>query len=374
MFRLSNRDGLALPVAMLTLAILAAAVAAGFMATSAEIFTNSAERGVGRSYVIAQNGLEQFLAKRTQSGWCDHCVLTGAGAPPNADSEWTRVATPMGYADVVSRRVHVPTSATDPAIYLITSLGTDTTTHLSRGMSSVNAQRMVGEYAKWNTMTMNVLASWTSLSGIDKKGTSGVISGVDACAGMHDSVAGVTVPDTTWDQSGSFTPQGKPPYDTTKTLAQVEAATKIDWAGILGGAISPTITIPGGSWPTAAQFADTNFWPIIRIHTNGYSLPGPGQGMIIADSDFTISGSNMWSGVVLVGGALTSNGNNTTSGAVVSGLNVLIGGVPGKGVAQSTANGTKSYVYNSCAVTKATSSMAGYQVIPNSWMDNIAVY
>ena len=84
MSRLSNRQGFALPMAILVLAILAAAVAAGFMATSAEIATNTAERGIGRSYVIAQNGLEQFLVSRTTAGWCQHCILTGAGAPPNA--------------------------------------------------------------------------------------------------------------------------------------------------------------------------------------------------------------------------------------------------------------------------------------------------
>ena len=159
---------------------------------------------------------------------------------------------------------------------------------------SVTAQRMVGMFAKWNTATMNVMSSWTSLSGIDKNGSSGVISGVDACAGTHDSVAGVTVPANTWEGSGHFLSyKGSPPYDTTKSLTQLESAVQIDWAGILSGAITPDVTIPGGTWPTAAQFADTSFWPIIRIHTNGYSLPSAGQGMTVADSDFTISGSNM---------------------------------------------------------------------------------
>ena len=76
----------------------------------------------------------------------------------------------------------------------------------------------------------------------------------------------------------------------------------------------------------------------------------------------------------MVGGALTSNGNNTTAGAVVSGLNVLIGGTPGQGVAQSTANGTKSYTFNSCAVKRATQSLSAYSAISNSWMDNLALY
>ena len=75
----------------------------------------------------------------------------------------------------------------------------------------------------------------------------------------------------------------------------------------------------------------TSYWPVIRVHTNGYSLPNRGRGIIIADSDFTINGSNMWDGIILVGGQLTSNGNNVTAGATLSGLNFLIGGTPTTG-------------------------------------------
>ena len=31
---------------------------------------------------------------------------------------------------------------------------------------------------------------------------------------------------------------------------------------------------------------------------NDFSLPNAGRGIIIADSDFTISGSNMWNGII----------------------------------------------------------------------------
>ena len=47
--------------------------------------------------------------------------------------------------------------------------------------------------------------------------------------------------------------------------------------------------------------------------------------MLVVDGDMTISGSNQWDGVILVGGKLTSNGNNVTSGTVMAGLNRLIG-------------------------------------------------
>jgi hypothetical protein len=92
--------------------------------------------------------------------------------------------------------------------------------------------------------------------------------------------------------------------------------------------------------------------------------------MIVADGDFTISGSNMWDGVVLISGKLTSNGNNTTAGATLSGLNFLIGGTPGGSSDDSDANGTKTYVYNSCNVSNAAAGLRIYKPWNNTWLDN----
>ena len=98
--------------------------------------------------------------------------------------------------------------------------------------------------------------------------------------------------------------------------------------------------------------------------------------MLIIDGDLIINGSNQWDGVILVGGVLTSNGNNVSEGATLSGLNYLVGAHPGPSTAtdNAQANGTKSYVFNSCSVAKATSSMARYTMMPNTWMDNLAGY
>ena len=91
------------------------------------------------------------------------------------------------------------------------------------------------------------------------------------------------------------------------------------------------------------------------------------------DGNLYISGFNVWDGVILVGGQLTSNGFNVTSGTVMAGLNRLIGLSAGA-VDDADLNGTKSYMYNSCSVKKATSSMARYTMVPNTWMDNVAQY
>jgi hypothetical protein len=62
----------------------------------------------------------------------------------------------------------------------------------------------------------------------------------------------------------------------------------------------------------------------------------------------------------------------------MSGLNTLVGSSVQRTVALddslSMLNGQKSYVYNSCAIEKATKSLARYSAMPNTWMDNVAGY
>jgi hypothetical protein len=366
---LRNRDGYALPMAILMSAVLVAALAASFVSTSGEFTTNNAARGQNRAFNIAQTGLEQFMVRRNESGWCTNCVSD----PAVADSEWTHIALPGGYADVMAVRVR-PMVGNTNAMYFIRSKGVDTSIKISGATSSV-AEHTVGVYATWNTATIDVKAAWVSLSGLNKNGT-GLISGVDQCGAKAD-VAGVMVPKGDLHvQGNSFNPEGSPPVDKSKLFTSLRNSINIDWASIISGGISADYEIPGQTFPAATLFDnDPNFWPVIRIHTNNYSLPNRGRGMIIADSNFTISGSNMWDGIVLVGGMLTSNGNNTTAGATLSGLNYLIGGTPStSSVDDSDANGQKTYVYNSCNVSKAASRLKRYAALPNTWMDNLAAW
>jgi hypothetical protein len=375
MLRLANRKGFALPMSILVIAVLTAALAAAFSANNAEYTTNAAQRSENRAYNLAETGLEQFLVLRSSSGFCDHC-----GDPITADSEWTRVPLPGGYADVVAVKVKPAKDSLTPAIYFIRSKGVDTMVKLSSAMG-INAEHTVGIYAKWVTATMKVTAAWVSLSGLNKNGA-GTIDGRDACGQMPD-VAGAQVDKGDFTNAGNASDfYGNPPVDTSKTFAQLMAQNNIDWNGIINqNAMAPDITIPGDAFPLQSVFdADTNYWPVIRIHTNNYTLPNKGRGIIIADSDFSVHGSNMWSGILLVGGKLTSDGNNTTWGATLSGLNFLIGGTPQVSVSNNPnldgddadANGQKTYVYDSCSVAKATTRMRKYITIPNSWMDNLA--
>jgi len=387
---LTRRDGFALPLAIVVLALLTMSLVAGFAMS-----TTASQRAEARAYSNAQRGLEAFLSRRKEKAagvmFCPHCWAVNATAAvgnvaANLDGlptvrETVTVAFPGGLAIVRATPVLV-NLATGRGKYFITSTGYDSTSIIGglAGRSSM-ASRTVGVFSNWNKSTINVLSAWTSLTGIRKNGT-GQISGIDQCGGPPK--AGLSVPQyngvADLSIAGNFAPTGVPPYDTTKTFAQESAAVKIDWAAVKAGTAIPADYLIGSdAFPALATFsADTNFWPVIHVTnaaSGAYSLPHQGRGMLIVDGDLTISGSNQWYGVILVGGILTSNGNNVSQGATMSGMNALTGTSPSPSSADdAVANGTKSYVYDSCSVSKATSAMARYTMMPNTWMDNLPGY
>lgn len=393
-----RRDGFALPLAIVVLALLTMGLVAGFSMTTSELSTSASQRAQARAYTNAQMGLETFLTRRKEKAgsvmFCPHCWAVNATAAngnvnANLDAvptqrETVTVAFVAGSAIIRATPVWVD-AATGRGKYFITSTGYDGTSAVGGGSGrTATASRTVGVFVTWSRMTMNVVSAWTSLSGIRKAGT-GVISGTDRGNCGNGDVAGLSVP---WDPNtgkadlqvtgNSFVPTGVPPYDTSSTFSAESAKVKIDWASIKSGAALPAdINIGTDAFPSSAQFAaDTNYWPVIHVTSSSFTLPNQGRGMLIIDGDLTINGSNQWDGVIMVGGVLTSNGNNVSEGATLSGLNYLVGQHPGPSTASDNAqaNGTKSYVYNSCSVAKATSAMARYTMMPNTWMDNLAGY
>ncbi len=378
---LKNRAAFALPLVVIFLVVLSFALAAGMAATAAEGSTSTAQRGQNKAYQIAEMGLQRFLVQRDSI-----CHIAGNSCLPDPSAatagqqDSVQFTTTGGYAIVVSRLLRPQQGIKDtiPSLYFIRARGVDSTTKL-RGNDTTTATHAVGLIVQWSTITMNVTGAWTSLSGLNKQGSAGQIDGNDQC-GHKTAVAGIMVPKGDYSQTGNFTPTGNPPLDTSKTLAQLEPMVTVDWNAIVNqNAMPADYTVPPDAFPDASWFsADTSRWPVIRIHTNGFSLPNAGRGIIIADSDFTISGSNMWQGIIMVGGRLTSNGNNTTAGATVSGLNYKLPGAvqppPGDINDNATANGTKSYVYNSCYVSRATTKLHHYVPLSNTWIDDIPIW
>jgi Tfp pilus assembly protein PilX len=350
----ASERGLALPMILIIMVILTVLVAAGITAARDEARVNANQEANSDAFTNAERGLETFIPNRGSYGF--------VSSPPAA-SESTRITLGNGYADVVLTQVRKDT-LNGKYGYIVRSHAVLTQASLS---GTAGAERTVAEYVTWKIGTMSALSGWTSLTGLQKNGNSGTLTGDDGC-GKNGPVAGVAVP-TSPGYSGPTGPvSGNPPINNLGTQAQADSAVNIDWNGIINnGALTPDIVIPPGSWP--ASFP-ANYWPVIELVGN-QSLPGAGQGTIIATGNLTISGSNMWNGIILAGGNLTSNGNNTVEGAVVSGLNVLLGqSVP----VASIGNGTKTYQYNSCNIASALAKFGQLVPVSNAWVDNLPTY
>jgi hypothetical protein len=309
------------------------------------------------AFRIAQRGLNTFLANRAGLGFTSN---------PPAVLEEVDIAVENGTAEVVLERIR-PAVGNSAAVYVVRSTG------IIPGPRPIDppARRTVAQVATYQAGTMSVRAGWMSLTGLQKNGTAGSISGVDQC-GAQPNIAGVSVPNPPgFSVSGNFNPTGTPPLETFPTVQSAMDEVGIDWAGIRGmTSITPDIVIPGGSWPS---FSDPNYWPVIHV-TGNYSLPGTGRGILIVTGDLSISGNKTWDGIVLVGRHLTSNGNNKVYGATISGLDAMIQPDPQAwATAQgqnAVGNGNKTYQYNSCHVASALSAFGGFTPIENAWVDN----
>lgn len=362
MLNKTERRGFAIPIAVLVIAVLTIMIAGGFSLVSAERRSVADQKSQISAFRISEQGLELFLVRRDSLMTAAYGATGYSHVPGNTDS--LRIPLTGGYADVKLTRLRAP-KGSQSGLYVVRSRGVET---VGAYAGTPQAVRTVAQYVLWEPAPMQVLAGWTALSGLQKNGGSGTLGGIDLC-GDSAAVAGVVVP-VNPGYTGKTVAVGDPPVD---SVAPDSVA--IDWNGIVNlGSIQPTITIPPGSWPSAAMtasYADSNstYYPIIRVNGD-FALPTSGRGMLIVTGSLTLNGSVGWKGVLLVGNDITSNGNNGIEGATVSGLNVKLGTyVPG-----STANGTKQYNYNSCEVAKATTSMGALVTLRNTWVDNWVEY
>jgi hypothetical protein len=344
-------------------------IAGGFSLVSAERRSVADQKSQISAFTIAEHGLELFLIRRDS-------LLPDASRVPGAKDS-VRVNFDGGYADVSLTRIR-PVIGTMSGLYVVRSKGVETKGAYAGSPEGV---RTVAQYVLWEPAPMQVLAGWTALNGLDKNGNAGTLGGYDECA-EEGAVAGVAVPLDPGYEGKKEAAEGDPPIDTTITADSVA----IDWEGIINdNVIPPTFTIPGDSWPTPLQWADSTFYPIIRVNQEEFVLPGTGlpapldrpRGMLIVTGQLTLNGSVGWDGVLLVGDDIISNGDNGVSGATVSGLNKKLDTydpATSEEIEMSQANGTKTYVYNSCEVRRATTLAGALVTLRNTWVDNWVEY
>ena len=366
MFLVSRRGG-TLPMVILLLTVMTVALAAAYT-------LNGTEAQIGDDYeeqlaalALAESGRHRFLTDRAGLGFT---------ATPPAASEVDTIAYTGGSAIVTLTRIR-PQVNQLPPLYLLTSRGVRAT----GGSGTIPpAERTVTQYVYWDVMPLNVLAGWTSLSGLQKNGLNpNSISGLDASPNTAECpvlspVAAVAVPTSPGFSGNTGSLAGTPLVASLGDAAATKGAVDIDWAGLIS-TTAPTITydlvIPPATLPTTAHFtANPDYWPTIKVVGN-LALASNGRGTLIVTGNVTMSNQARWDGVVLVGGTLVSNGLTGVSGAVVTGLNILLGqSVP----ITDVGNGDKLYRFNSCNTAKALKNQAKLRPLPNTWMDNWASY
>lgn len=368
----SDRDGFALPMAILVIGFMTAGVVAAFARSTAEVRVVDGQRHQIDSYAAAQAGLERFVA----SGRINHAVTT-----PGAVAADTTLTIAGGSARVRAFLIRRGATAMDTSIYLIQADGRVGPANAAQPQG----RRMVAQLAYLLSGRMQVLAGWTSLSGVHKNGNAGSISGFDACT--SDVLPGIALPDGTFTHKGNNPPvHGSPPVDSMGTQDEMAAEIKIDWDGItnpVSPSITPDVVVctsgygydplwgPCGTIPSDTDFTlNPNWWPVIIVNGSLHNPPN-GRGTLIVTGNLIFGGGDTWDGIILVGGMIDDNGTGAIAGAVVTGLNVLKGDyVP----QSSKADGTKDYVYDSCKVAAAASNQAKLIGISNAWVENWTAY
>jgi hypothetical protein len=352
--------GVTLPMTVLVIAIMGVAVAITFARLSSERRITSDSQAQIDAFSVAQSGLSTYLAN-----------LNAKPVNPGPWGANYNVAGGTARVDMVMLRDS--TSTLLPAVYVITARGTATGA-TRYDAKAPPAERTVATYALWTPAPLDLDAAITSLGGMDKAGGSGTMNGNDACA-ARPPIGGVATPNGGY--TGDPSPiDGNPdntavPLGTNGPAGTAKDEVDIDWAGIVAWpntTMMPDLVYNGGNWP--GSFAN---WPVIRVNNNpggDFDLPSDGNGILIVTGNMTIGGSRTWEGLILVGGYIRSNGNNSVRGAVISGLNVKLG----QAVGVSQMNGSKSYQYDSCALTRALGHIGSIQRVRNAWTDTWSSY
>lgn len=366
---IERRDGgFALAAVILALIAMTGVAAAGFLRSNTDYRINRSHRAAVHAFYAADAGRSQFM---------------GRGRVRSDTVEYTYME---GHAQVwLSPLLAVDDSST---LYRLNALGEHDSPeglYARRRLNSVLLHKVAG---------FSVDAAFTAPNGLLKNGTSGDVDGHDfaplsSCpvAGTED-VAGLAVPSgglVTSGGNGNGNGNGKgntggtspagfdgtPAIDSTRSAMQLLNDTGIDWPGLLDGTfVAPDYVLSETGYPDFNADVAPDEWPVILIDSDAFDIghTESGRGTLIVQGDLTIGGNFQWEGLILVGGALTSNGIEHISGAAITGLNLLLGGAPG---ASDLGNGSWEYHYQSCNVLKALQALGWPVEEPGTWFEDL---
>src|SRR5215208_6248352 len=189
-----SRRGATLPLTIIVLALLGVSVAIAYARlTSERRITGDAQAQLG-AFAVAQSGLSRYFS-----------LVAAKPAATPADIVYNDL--PGGAATVTVRLVRESTVTFIPAVYVVSSRGTNTTAK-RYSSAAAPAERTVATYAIWTPMPFDLNGAFTSLTGMQQNGAgSGGLSGIDHCTaagGSQPAIPGVAVPAGTY--GGSVAP------------------------------------------------------------------------------------------------------------------------------------------------------------------------
>lgn len=370
-----NRNGFALPVALLAMMVIGAIVTGGFYASSQENRTSLSTDLGSQAFYVAEYGLDEALGR-----WKND-VLNAVINEETRDSVVVSSAgQTLGTYQLTIRRIGVQ-------LFLITSEG-----RVQSGPSE--AVRRVGTMVRTLQPEMPVPTALAVYGGLTVGGSS-QIRGEDAagpgCAAGAD-VAGVTAFDSTLVDEGTKDHiSGSPPVaeDTRLDTAfmnefggleladLIASATKIYEAGESENGMAPVLKL---DTTTGMEICDTSVrsnWgdpsaigpcahelPIIYAKGDLHLKTGEGQGILIVEGNLKASGNFDFYGVVVVLGELytTGTGNHMEGSVIVQGEGLLD--------SESTTLGNSLVQYSSCRVKRAFDGVLRPRPLAKrSWLD-----
>lgn len=371
--RLQARRGMAMVLVLILVVVMSLGAVAGFARSSSEFATTSNLRAQADAWNVAYSGLERYLVLNT--------------AVPSALPNTATYTLSNGTATVTLEQLRPASGGVQT--FLLRSVGS--VTNRRSTLATPAATRTITQIVQRQNASLDVDAAFVALSGAAKNGTSGTVTGVDVC-GAAATLPGLAVP------LGGYTPpnnsanantyiQGNPAGQAHSlgvggfgSAAPANAAVRIDWKSVLDGTtLAPDFLINRTATPNTGAFPGSYAnWPVVRVQgniTNGDNFTG--QGILVVTGDANLS-NIQWSGIVLIGGAVTLSGSATNvNGALITGLNMKI--VPLSQypylpqtypTASAVGNGNFNVRYNSCNNANALNRFGGWLRVANTFTDN----
>jgi hypothetical protein len=362
-----DRDGFALPVALLAMIVIGAILTGGFYVSSQEHQVSMSTDHGARALHVAQYGLEEALGTWTNA------TIAGASSPVTG-------SVAIGGSDLGTYRVGVLPLGN--RLYAIESEGV-----ITRGGQT--ATRRVGSFVRLSAANAPFPSAISVLGQLSAEGNA-TISGQDQCAA--DQVAGVTARnqnDVTgeWKNPNERRIHGLPPIDEKSTM---DAATLMSFGEItlddliesaawrytgdqhlqhmapqsttVGGATICDVTKPK-NWgdPSDTPGPCGDYYPIVYVDGNLALDVGVGQGVLIVNGNLTITGNIIFSGIMISTGTFLMEG----TGNKVNGTVIALGD---SDVDTAGTSGNTVVQYNSCKIREALNNNLRVRPLANrSW-------